>query len=128
MANRLATPGELCTLAPEFANVPPEVTTAWLEAAGQDINLAAWGDKASEGHIFLTAHYMQVGGWGDDAGERGPVTAEQIDKIRVQYGQVGTATGLDANYSTTKWGRLYLAKKKTIFVAGMVGRRFLLTP
>lgn len=112
-------------MAPEFANVPPEVTEAFLEAAAQDINLEAWGDKASEGHVFLTAHYMAVAGQGTDAGERGPVNAEEIDKIKVSYGAVGTATGLDANYSTTKWGRLYLAKKKTLFIVGTVGRRFL---
>jgi hypothetical protein len=128
MARRLATVEEFTAIATGFCDVPPEVTRLWLELAGQEINLQASGDKSSQLHILLTAHNMTVAGEGKDPGERGPVTAEEIDKIKVAYGATGSADGLDANYATTNWGRLYLAKKKTLFVVGMVGRRVLLTP
>lgn len=88
------------------------------------INLDCWGDKASCGHIYLTAHLCSVA----DSGERGPVNAKTIDKISVSYAAVGTATGLDAHFSTTKWGRLYLSMKSTLLVMPVVGRRTLLRP
>jgi hypothetical protein len=92
-----------------------------LECACSMINLECWGTKASCGSIYLAAHVLTVAG----GGEGGAVNRKKIDKIEVSFAATGTATGIDANFGSTKWGRLYLAMKKTIFVAPIAGRRFL---
>lgn len=121
MANRLATPEEVCSLTSAFANLPPETLEWFLESAGQDINLECWGEKASQGHALLTAHYMTVAGLGSSGGERGPVTSKKIDKLAITYGS-SVASASD-ELASTKWGRLYLSKRKTIIIAPMVARR-----
>ena len=55
--------------------------------------------------------------------ESGAINRKKIDKIEVSFAATGTATGIDADFGSTRWGRLYLAMKKTIFVAPIAGRR-----
>jgi hypothetical protein len=84
------------------------------------INVGAWGTKASCGHIYLAAHVLalQTGGGGGTAG--GEVKKKTIDKLSIEY-NVATATQ-DDGLSASKWGRLYLTIRETIFVAPIVGR------
>lgn len=95
-----------------------------LDCACSMIALDCWGSKASCGHVYLAAHMLAVAS-GLAGGESGPVNRKKIDKIEISNAATGLATGLDANFGSTKWGRLYLAMKKTIFVAPIAGRRFL---
>jgi len=83
------------------------------------INLACWGVKASCASVYLAAHMLTVAG----GGEGGAINRKKIDKIEVSFAATGTATGIDADFGSTRWGRLYLAMKKTIFVAPIAGRR-----
>lgn len=95
-----------------------------LACACSQINLECWGDKAQCAHIYLTAHMLTVA----NGGEAGPVNRRKIDKIEESFAAVGTATGLDPSYATTKWGRLYLQLRKSLFIAPVPGRRFLVSP
>lgn len=89
-----------------------------LDCSCSMINLECWGTKASCASIYLAAHVLTVAG----GGEQGPVNMKKIDKIQVSYSATGLATGVDANFGSTRWGRLYLAMKKTIFIAPFAAR------
>ena len=95
-----------------------------LACACSQINLECWGAKAQCAHVYLTAHMLTVA----NGGEAGPVNRRKIDKIEESFAAVGTATGLDPSFATTKWGRLYLQLKKSLFIAPVPGRRFLVSP
>lgn len=125
MPARLATPDEVCALSPkEFADIKPEFIQLWLDVTAGQINISQWGLKASVGHALLAAHALTV----SEGKERGPINQMSIDKLSVVHAAVGTATQLDANYSTTKWGRLFLACRASLIVIGIVGRRTLRRP
>ena len=127
MAQRLATPDDWCNLLREFADDKPEFLQVWLDATADAINVSQWKRKASTGHVFLAAHLLTVT-TKEGRGERGPANSKAIDKLRVTYAAVGTATQLDANFSTTRYGRAYLALRSTLLVTPIVGRRTLLRP
>jgi hypothetical protein len=95
-----------------------------LACACSQINLECWGAKAQCAHVYLTAHTLTVA----NGGEAGPVNRRKIDKIEESFAAVGTATGLDPSFATTRWGRLYLQLKQSLFVAPVAGRRFLVSP
>ncbi len=124
MPRRYATPDDLTALAPEFKDQDCAFLQTLLDVTADQIPLDVWLVKSSTAHVYLTAHMLTVA----EDNERGPVNSEQIDKIRVSYGAVGTATQLDANLSTTKWGRLFLQLRTTLLLVPIVGRRNLLTP
>ncbi len=88
-----------------------------LGCACSMINLECWGTKASCASVYLAAHMLDVAG----GNESGPVERKKIDKIEIQY--AATAATSDASFGSTKYGRLYLAMRKTVFVAPIAGRR-----
>ncbi len=90
-----------------------------LDCACQQINLDCWRAKADCAHIFLTAHYLAVAGFG--TGEQGMVSSRSIDKLSISY---ATAAPSDAELGTTRWGRMYTQLRKTILVLPLVGRGF----
>jgi hypothetical protein len=124
MAQRLATPDDLTALAPEFKDQDCAFLQILLDSTAAQIPLGVWMSKASTAHAYLTAHILTVA----EGGERGQVNARSIDKVSVSYAAVGTATQLDANLSTTKWGRLFLQLRSTLLNVPIVGRRSLLVP
>ena len=91
-----------------------------LECACAQINLECWGNKADCAHIYLTAHMLSLA----IGQESGPVSSRTIDKISESYA-IATASGSDADLSSTKWGRLYAQMRRSLFVAPLAGRRFL---
>lgn len=74
-----------------------------------------WGDKKLSGHMYLTAHLIEVANGND----LGILTSRSIDKISEGY---SSAQIQNPNFANTKWGRLYWALWKTIFVGGVAGR------
>lgn len=96
----------------------------YLDCACSQLQVDCWGDKRSCAHIYLAAHYASVA---QGAGETGPVNSRQIDKLRTSYAAVGTATQLDAEFATTKWGRMYLSLRSTLLRLPIVGRATLVT-
>lgn len=123
-AARLATPDDWCNLLREFADENKPWLQVWLDATADAINVSCWGKKSCTAHIFMAAHMLTV-----VAGkERGPVKSKQIDKLRIAYADVGTNVGLDPHFSTTRYGRAFLALRSTLLVLPIVGRRILNRP
>jgi hypothetical protein len=95
-----------------------------LAVACSMVNATRWGSKAGYAHAYLTAHLMTVSGSsGSNGGELGVTTSRTIDRIS----QANAATSFDtsdAAFASTKWGRLYLALKKTVLnIPMMTGAR-----
>jgi len=119
-----ADPASAFTISPATLEGGAALIDQALACACSQINLECWGDKAQCAHIYLTAHMLTVA----NGGEAGPVNRRKIDKIEESFAAVGTATQLDASFATTKWGRLYLQLRKSLFIAPVPGRRFLVSP
>lgn len=85
-----------------------------LATACTMINASLWGSKAGAGQAYLTAHFMAIA-TGAGGGETGVTTSRTID--RISQGNAATSFDVsDAAFASTKWGRMYLALKKTIAV------------
>ncbi len=91
-----------------------------LSCACAQINLACWGNKADCAHIYLSAHYLALQ-TGVGAGA-GTVKRRKIDKLEIEF---ETQPPSDADLGATKWGLMYLQLRKSLFIAPVAGRRFL---
>jgi hypothetical protein len=74
-----------------------------------------WGSKKTAGHVYLTAHFLAL----QMGQESGAVSSKTIDRISIGYAATSFNTS-DAAFSSTKWGRAYLALKSTIPSIGAV--------
>lgn len=74
-----------------------------------------WGVKKSWGHLYLAAHFATLAA----GGAGGPVTSRSIDKISESFAPTPFAQ-TDAALSSTKWGIMYLALRKTLPNLGIV--------
>ena len=118
MAKRCATPEEFLKIVPEFSEEDTEVIQFWLDTTCSMINIECWGNKASSAHILLTAHFMAV----EDNQEGGPTKRKKIDKLEIEN---AVKENSDEEFGSTKWGRLYLAMRRTVPFFGTVGRQIL---
>lgn len=88
----------------------------YLDCACSMINAQCWGTKFECGVIQLAAHLMTVA----NGGEKGALTSKKIDKIAATYSSTSFDTS-DAAYTSTKYGRNYVALRETIVVFPVVG-------
>lgn len=117
MAARLATKAELLAFAPTLCDENREPAEMLLDMTGSMISVECWGTKASNGHLLLAAHYLQIFADSNTAG--GPIAARAIGKISESY---AVAAQADSELGTTKFGLLYLAMRKTLFLLPIAGR------
>lgn len=73
-----------------------------------------WGSKAGMAHAYLTAHFLEV----DADKEKGTVTGRSMNSISHSLTAPSFDAG-DAPFASTRYGRLYLALRKTIPVLPM---------
>jgi hypothetical protein len=95
------------------------IVDLFLSCACQQINLDCWGDKADCAHIFLTAHFLAMGGYG--SGEKGVVTSKKIDKLAISY---AAGAPSDSDLGNTRWGRMYTQIRKTLLILPIAGRGY----
>ena len=74
-----------------------------------------WTTKKIYAHAYLAAHFATVQG----GGETGAVASKTIDKISTSY---ATTPPSDPDLGSTKWGRLYLALRKSVTILPVSGR------
>lgn len=120
MAARLATKAELLAFVPSLCDENREPAESILDITGSMISVDCWGTKASNGHLLLSAHYLQL--FADSAGGAtagGPLAGRAIGKISESY---AVAPQADAELATTVHGQLYLALRKTLFILPITGR------
>jgi len=78
-----------------------------LETACSMISSTCAGDKQEALHLYLTGHLLYVA----NANEGGAVSSKSIDRISISY---AVSPPSDSDFGSTKWGRLYLALRRTI--------------
>ena len=121
MAQRRATKAELERLIPELCAEFPQLAGEILDVTADMINLDYWGLEASRAHAWLAAHFLFTTSTEGNPG--GVITSRKIDKIQENY---AVATASDPELSTSRFGRIYIALRKTLIVAPLVGRSPLL--
>lgn len=124
LATKATGPRTLYTLASTAASLVPSSAAmsggaAYLESllacTCRMINLACWGAKASCASAYLAAHFALVA----EGEETGPVSSRTLDKLAESYASNPSS---DADFGSTKYGRLYVALRKTLIIAPIVGR------
>lgn len=87
---------------------------AALDCACKQLAPECWGDKFSCGAMLLAAHVMAQAA----KGGAGPIQAQEIDKLKVQY-----ALGITSDtLSFTTYGQRFQELQKTLVVFPVVGR------
>jgi hypothetical protein len=113
------TSAEFIVLVPEYSATEATylalVLSATCSIAGPG---SCFGSKSTLAQAWLTAHYLAVGG----GGEQGVITSQAIDQISASFGST-SFDAADASLASTKWGRLYLALRQTVpRIGAVVGR------
>jgi hypothetical protein len=125
------TPSDVVKIAPEFSDLAASPAGAiqiesMIDVARTFINEGKWGAiRGQKGLTFLAAHLCtqligEEGTGGDSAS--GPVTSEKVGDLQRSYGSI-ELSGLDTQeevFSSTKYGRLFIALRKTITITPMV--------
>lgn len=102
MAQRHALQADLPS---EFATCTPGVVTFWLDVAKIWIGLEAWGVKASEAHVLLSAHFLKGAGEGTSgATSGGPITSRKAGAVSETYSSTPPS---DAELGSTTYGRTF---------------------
>lgn len=111
-----ATPEQLRTIWPVFAEVSDDSAQYWLDQALPAV--ASFGTQADHAQLLLGAHYLTINGIGAGADAQlagqGLLGAKSIrsGSLSVDFGEGGSATGL----ATTSYGRQFMA-----IAAGYIG-------
>lgn len=89
-----------------------------LSSACSQIGPGCYGEKTSTATLYLAAHFLALQGFGD--GGKGTIMKRKIDKLETQYNVPGVPS--DKDLGATKFGRMLLQLKKTVFFPPVVGR------
>lgn len=115
---------DVTNVAPEFTCVSNSEIDTYIEIAQTLICADKFGNKAKNALALVTAHIMKEIGIGSDASNNnsGAVTSEKVGDLQRSYGAVNiaNASAQDQLFTTTKYGRLFLLLKKTIFFTPLV--------
>lgn len=114
------TPADVKAVATEFAAVDDGDIQPFIDQAERRTNRDAWGSRADDGVIYLTAHLMLLsnvlGLGGSSAGLSTGVTLEKVDDLTRQYAAASQfIPASEAAMSRTKWGSAYLELLALVF-------------
>lgn len=105
-------------LATELASVSDGTVNTWIAIAERRVNRTAFGEKADDAVIFLSAHLVTVSQQAN-AGASGFVAGMQsrrVGDVSVTFGSMsGTMAMGDEHLRATLWGQLYLDLRDSIF-------------
>jgi hypothetical protein len=96
---------------------PGPVTIALESACNQIEITTCYKDKAKAASLYLAAHYL---GLQTGIGATGTVSKRKIKDLETQYNVPGVPS--DKDLGSTKFGRMLITLKKTVFVPPLVGR------
>jgi len=109
------TPSDFKTRFPEFGPIPNDRVRIHIDEAARNVSVAAWGQKADDGVLYLTAHLLAVFENDKTATGSGPVTQKKAGEVSASFGFSGEM--LESDYSSTKYGRRFKSLLSTIFAA-----------
>lgn len=113
------TPAIIREVLTEFAEVSATRIQLFLDFAATQINVCAWGNKADQGLIYLTGHFLKLDLDNANGGAAaGPVSQEAVGQVSASY-QIGESFS-DSEFGVTSYGRRYLELRKTVFACRCV--------
>jgi hypothetical protein len=115
VAARYATRADFDELAPDLAMLSTELVAAYLLVTRELIGLSRWGERASFGHAFLTAHLLASTVAAAGAGAGGQLTAEANGPASRSF---AVAEPSDPELSSTAYGRSYLLLRRVVLGRG----------
>jgi hypothetical protein len=89
-----------------------------LNVASSMVNITAWRSKATAATIYLAAHMLAVQ-TGKGGGETGVVVSRGLDRLSTSNASTSFEP-TDAALASTRWGRMYLALRKTLLLVPAV--------
>ena len=104
------TAADVKTIATEFAAVDNSRVEIFIAQAERRTNRGAWGAKADDGVIYLTAHLLKLDELQGGA-PAGPVTARRVRDVSWAFAAPMSKDGL----ASTAWGRRYQELLSTVF-------------
>lgn len=118
----LVTPSQLKIAYSEFTSVDDAVVQFWLDSAEEEINLTAWGTRASKAEMALACHMMIVSGvtstGGAGGGSSGAIASVSVGDVSVSYDSAAAAAvssqGLDPSLASSRYGVEYARLVKTM--------------
>lgn len=106
------TAGQIKAAFAEFTSLSSSVIDLWIAQADRRICADAWGAKADDGRLFLTAHLLTLAQAGNSL-DAGPVSSERVLSTAATYA-VGSVFSDDA-LGSTSYGRYYIGLRRTVF-------------
>lgn len=125
MSTTTVQPSDVTDVAPEFAGVQDDTIQEFIDIAALIVG-PAWGKKRDKGIAVLAAHFLKDMGYGGggngSSSASGPVTMEKVGDLQKSYGTVALSGGSasDQLLTMTKYGRMFLMIKKTVFTSPLV--------
>lgn len=98
----------LQALGAPFATADVGVLEGALTFAGSLVSRKAWGSKADSGVLYLAAHEALCELQPDDL----RMTSKKVGPLSVTY-----ADATERPLTATRWGRKYLALRRTVFAS-----------
>lgn len=89
-----------------------ELITFALNVATSMVNTSAWRSKAPAATIYLAAHMLAVQ-TSNGGGETGVIVGRGLDRLSTSNASTSFEPS-DAALASTRWGRMYLALRKTL--------------
>lgn len=111
--SRLATIADLTVLSSAVASLDTGVVQFYLDMAATSIDIARWGTKALYGHTALTMHSLTEDRLITPTGARGILAGRKFDDLQETYA-TGAVSGQYLQFSSTTWGRQYVALLRSI--------------
>ena len=108
----MATTAGFKEIFPEFTTVADARVASFLVMASRRVSVAYFGDSFDEAVYSLAAHILTTIGAGQGAtGVIGPVSAESVGDVSVQYASSNIVSGnhQDADLRATGYGKHFLA-------------------
>ena len=103
----------LRTVAPEFNGVSDEIVQTWIELTAEILSKTAFGTQYPQALVYLTAHRMKMGAFGNIADRTGVVSYTE-GATSVSFGNNTGVAGAESSLSFTTYGMEYLRLKQTI--------------
>lgn len=110
------TPEAVRALAPEFDTLADERIELFIAQAERRVNRAAWGVRADDGVMYLTAHLLTQSKKGAGAAP-GPVSSVSVGEVSQSY---AVSSDLQGSLGATHYGREFLELRGLVFACRVV--------
>ncbi len=97
---------------PEFGSVIDGDVVTIIAEATRRVNVAAWGSRADDGIMWLTAHLLLNLPLGSKA-SKGALTGKKVSKLDLRF--ASSATFANTVLGSTAFGREYMSLRSLVF-------------